>query len=96
MAAKTLLILSVLTSEAAPDTGIGTGVFTPRVSEESHKRITMRLNVEDYQKVMRGKRWKAVVRDQNTGKLYEVRGAPCGLPRCYCDAVIVRELFDAE
>jgi hypothetical protein len=35
---------------------------------------------------------EARVTDQDTGKTYLVRGASCGLPRCYCDAVIAAEL----
>jgi len=67
-------------------------LFTPRVSHSSDDRIRMSLGAADYAKIKRGGHWGATVTDQNTGKTYQVEGASCGLPRCFCDAVIVKEL----
>ncbi len=66
-------------------------VFTPRIGTYKEERIEMELSVEDHNKIRRGVRWKADVTDLKTDKRYTVRGASCGLPRCFCDAVIVRE-----
>ena len=35
------------------------------------------------------------VKDQLTKKIWLVERAPCGLPRCNCDAVVVREVKPA-
>jgi hypothetical protein len=67
-------------------------IFTPRLSYRTEERADMELSVEDYRKVDRGRRWKAEITDLKTSKRYEVKGASCGLPRCFCDAIIVREL----
>jgi hypothetical protein len=64
--------------------------FTPRKSYETDDRHEMRLSDEDQAKIRRG-RWKAEVTDLNTGIRYEVKGASCGLPRCFCDAVVTKE-----
>ena len=62
-------------------------LFTPRISEQSQERKYMILSDVDYTKIRRGS-WSATVTDVNTGISYKVRGAPCSLPNCYCDAVI--------
>lgn len=67
-------------------------VFTPRLTSTDAARLTMKLSDGDYVKIGRGGPWRAVVTDQNTGKQYRVRGASCGLPRCFCDAVILAEV----
>jgi hypothetical protein len=54
--------------------------------------LGIQLDDGDYAKIGRGSKWEAGVTDQDTGKTYLVRGASCGLPRCYCDAVIAAEL----
>jgi hypothetical protein len=63
-------------------------VFTPRLSSESDERARMNLSAADMGKISRGSRWSATVTDKATGTRYRVRGASCGLPRCFCDAVI--------
>ena len=63
-------------------------LFTPRVSSLSDDRLHMNLSPEDFSKISRGSKWSATVVDQNTGSRYRVQGASCGLPRCFCDAVI--------
>lgn len=70
-------------------------LFTPRESYETFDRIQMDLSPEDIAKVKRG-RWSANVKDRNTGISYYVKGAACSLPRCLCDAVIVRVLKAEE
>jgi hypothetical protein len=62
--------------------------FTPRISAASEDRARMNLSAADMDKIGRGSKWSATVTDQNTGLRYRVRGASCGLPRCFCDAVI--------
>ena len=64
----------------------------PRISINGEARIGIQLDDGDYAKIGRGSKWEAGVTDQDTGKTYLVRGASCGLPGCYCDAVIVAEL----
>jgi hypothetical protein len=66
--------------------------LTPRINAESNDRLTMSISDEDRAKICRGKPWQADVTDQNTGRRYHIRGAACGLPRCMCDAVIVKEI----
>ena len=63
-------------------------IFTPRISAASEDRARMTLSPSDMAKIGRGSRWSATVTDLNTYKRYRVRGASCGLPRCFCDAII--------
>ena len=63
-------------------------IFTPRLSSYTEDRARMELNLADIAKIGRGNRWSATITDQKTGKRYRVKGASCGLPRCFCDAVI--------
>ena len=65
--------------------------FTPRQAD-GDERIELELSEEDYAKVLRGEDWEAQVTDLKTGRTYLVRGAYCGLPGCFCDAEIVREV----
>jgi hypothetical protein len=62
-------------------------IFTPRLSDGS--RAELSLSEDDYAKIKRGRDWTAVVTDQRTGATYAVAGAECGLPDCFCDAVVV-------
>jgi len=65
--------------------------FTPRQSD-SDERMELDLSEEDHAKTSRGQEWEAQVTDRKTGRSYVVRGADCGLPGCWCDAEIVREV----
>ena len=67
-------------------------LFTPRLNYNTDERAKMALSDEDRAKIERGHRWKAEITDLKTMKRYAVKGASCGLPRCFCDAIIVREL----
>lgn len=60
--------------------------FTPRT--KTGERLYWLLNNEDSQKIKRGKRWTAMVTNQLDGRLHVVQGASCGIPRCYCDAIV--------
>lgn len=60
-------------------------LFTPRL--EDGTRAEMRLSDEDQAKCSRGRNWSAEVTDLLTGKRWKVRGASCGSPRCFCDAI---------
>ncbi len=66
-------------------------VFTPRISASSQDRMHMRLDFRDDAKVTRGRKWRVTITDQDTGQRYLVRSASCGLPGCYCDAVVIAE-----
>ena len=64
-------------------------VFTPFHSPGSQERLHLRLSDADMRKIRRGRPWKATVTDLETGVVYRVRGATCGLPRCFCAAEVV-------
>ena len=64
--------------------------FTPKMPDGS--RAEMLLNDADDAKIGRGCRWSAEVTDLKTGRRYKVRGAACNIPRCMCDAVVVKIL----
>lgn len=60
--------------------------ITPRL-RGSGERITIPVSQEDYRKVRRGSSWRATVTDLDTGRQYVLRGASCGSPNCFCDAI---------
>jgi hypothetical protein len=65
--------------------------YTPR-DKVTGERYQMRLSMEDIHKVMsHGRRtgFKGQITDLNTGKVWRIYGAACGLPGCICDAVAV-------
>lgn len=64
-------------------------LFTPRQQGSTH-RLTLRLSDEDYAKIGRGAPWEAIVTDLDTGIQYRAKGAPCSMPRCFCDAIARR------
>ena len=64
-------------------------VFTPR--DSSGNRLRWHLSDTDWIKVKRGRRWTAVVTNLNDGKTYKVKGASCGSPHCFCDALVLGE-----
>ncbi len=60
--------------------------FTPRTPEGD--RLDLRLSDADWSKIKtRTREWRATVTDTVSGKRYNVHGASCGLPACYCDAI---------
>lgn len=64
--------------------------LTPRRADGS--RQSLLVDQFDYDAVSRRLRtqdWEIVVRDQPSGKHFRLRGAPCSLPNCNCDAEIV-------
>lgn len=67
-------------------------LFTPRVNKETSLRAYMKLDDDDYDKIERGHPWSAIVTDLMSKRVYEVEGATCGEDRCFCAAVIVREI----
>lgn len=69
-------------------------LLTPRTN--TGDRLRLSVSPEDYKKVRRGKRWKAVVIDKITGNQYRLRDAGCGIPRCHCDAFVVEEITKEE
>ncbi|MBB6050724.1 hypothetical protein [Armatimonas rosea] len=62
-------------------------LFTPRTL--SGERLQLHVSPQDSRKSRRGKHWKALVTDLDSGLAYLCRGASCGLPRCFCDALVV-------
>lgn len=60
--------------------------LTPRLNGE---RVALRVSAEDCAKLGRGPGDYGVITDLDTGKRYALRGAPCELAGCYCDAEIV-------
>ena len=65
--------------------------LTPRKAYKTFDRHELLISNEDQAKVRRG-RWTAIVTDINTKQRYRLRGASCGIPRCFCDAVVIAEL----
>lgn len=63
-----------------------TWLFTPK--DKFGKRVVMSITTEDHLKVKRTQGLVYEVTDQTTGNVYAIKTAPCGLPNCYCDAVI--------
>jgi len=43
----------------------------------------------DHDQLQRGEAWSATVTDLRSGVTYRVAGADCGLPNCYCDAIVI-------
>lgn len=64
-------------------------LFTPRT--KSWQRLRWTISAADKAKTGRG-RWRATITNLDDGQTYIVRGASCGLPRCMCDAVVVRQV----
>ena len=65
------------------------GLFTPRmIVDGKWVRLKMQLSETDIKKIRSGGRWQTTVTDTLTGKRYKARGASCGLPNCYCDAIV--------
>jgi len=63
--------------------------FTPRHAVTG-ERLSLRLSDRDLAKILAHGRRPGVVgtvTDLNTGTVYRVRTASCGLPHCHCDAV---------
>jgi hypothetical protein len=52
-------------------------------------RVALRVSAEDAAKPRRGPGDYGVITDLDTGKRYTVRGRPCEVPTCYCDAEII-------
>lgn len=70
---------------------IGKPNFTPR-TKDGH-RLSLILSDADLGKLQIRNRdpWKATVTDCKTGRVYQVHGAECSSPACFCDAVAVLE-----
>ena len=63
---------------------------TPRT--RNGKRLMWDLSPDDIRKIGRGRQWKAIVTDRLTGVAYYVKGASCGSPGCFCDALVVKRV----
>ena len=62
--------------------------YFPRKSTKDAERTPMRVELKT---VPHGRYARGKVTDLNTGRVYLVRTASCGL-NCFCDAVIVKEI----
>ena len=65
---------------------------TPKVSLKSEQRLHLYLNEVDAAKIKRGWKWAAEVTDIDTQVRYKLQGCACNLPRCMCDAYVVKKL----
>lgn len=66
-------------------------ICTPRkpfTQPGSDDRERFYISKEDAAVFRRGK-WTATVTDLDTGTKYTLQAAPCTIPTCYCDAVIL-------
>lgn len=59
-------------------------LFTPRRKDTG---VRMTLDIEECE-IPRGSRWTRVVVEKVSGKRWRARGASCGCPGCYCDAIV--------
>jgi hypothetical protein len=66
-------------------------LFTPTNASRT-KRYEWLISAEDKAKIGRGHRWSATVTNLKDGKAYQVQGASCGIPSCFCDAVVVKRV----
>lgn len=64
--------------------------FNPR--NEYGERLKMVISSEDVKNLGGRKPWYAIITDISTGRKYDVKGVPCGMPGCWCDVEIVREV----
>jgi hypothetical protein len=53
------------------------------------ERVALRVSVRDSAKARRGPGDHGIITDLDTGKRYTLRGRPCSIQDCYCDAEIV-------
>jgi len=65
-------------------------LLTPKISGEL--RVFLLVSKADHAKTRRGKGWKAVVTDLDSGVKFAIRAATCGIPTCYCAARVVAVL----
>lgn len=71
-------------------------LFTPRTDDGT--RLRMQISDEDAARIF-GKRfigYKGIVTDEITKEHWEVYGAACSLPTCYCDAIVFPVKIDAH
>lgn len=61
-------------------------ILMPRT--KTRERLKLKVKKTD---VPRGYRWQKTFTELKTGKKIICRCASCGLPSCYCDAVIIKK-----
>jgi hypothetical protein len=64
-----------------------THTITPRKGITSTERYSLTVSAEDHARMSRGEQWAATMTDIPSGQQYNVSGAPCSIPTCFCDAV---------
>ena len=64
-----------------------THTITPRKGITNTERYSLTVSAEDHAKMSRGEQWAATVTDIPSGQQYNLSGAPCSIPTCFCDAV---------
>jgi hypothetical protein len=57
--------------------------FTPRTKQGTR----LILDIVETE-IPRGKPWTKIVTEEVTGKKWRARGKSCGLPSCFCDAIV--------
>lgn len=69
-------------------------ICTPRkafTQPGSNDREHFYISTIDAAKIRRMEKWEADVTDLDTGAIYTLKGAPCTIPTCYCDAVVINK-----
>ena len=66
--------------------------FTPK--DSTGRRLNLMISTEDRKKFKHTPGWTATITDLLSGRVYEIKGVNCGLPECFCDAQIVREIVE--
>jgi len=62
-----------------------TQTVTPRLPDGTRLHLVIDKKID----IPRGRRWQRKVVDMNTDKEWLLKGASCGAPRCFCDAMVV-------
>lgn len=62
-------------------------IITPRLSDGRRIKIKVKKDI-----VPRGSRWQKTFTELRSGNRVVLRGASCGIPSCYCDAVVVKRV----
>src|SRR5262249_22783580 len=64
-----------------------THTITPRKGITTTERYSLTVSAEDHAKMAHGEQWAATMTDIPSDQQYNVSGAPCSIPNCFCDAV---------
>ena len=71
--------------------------FTPRVNRDPGSlRLYLKLDRINSSVVLVGRQWESLVQDFDSGRFFMAEGIDCGIPGCYCDAVIIGEVVESK